>query len=72
MAAWCFQQSIFNNKFIPPLCLAYCIKGHYSELYIMVNIDISEENNAEKDGTNNNNQPKDEKICRVIWQVIDV
>ena len=38
----------------------------------MVNIDISEENNAEKDDSNNNIQPKDEKLCRVIWQVIDL
>ena len=29
------------------------------------------ENTVEKDDSINNNQPKDEKLCRVIWQVND-
>ena len=37
----------------------------------MTNIDIPEENTAEKDDSINNNQPKDEKLCRVFWQVND-
>ena len=37
----------------------------------MTTIDISDVNNAEKDDSINNNQPKDEKLCRVFWQVND-
>ena len=37
----------------------------------MINIDISEENDAEKHDSINNNHPKDEKLCRVYWQVKD-
>ena len=37
----------------------------------MTNIDIPEENNGEKDDSINNNHPKDEKLCRVSWQVND-